>query len=1449
MRRLLIPALLLLAVLSGPASALPAARVENQDLDLRFEPEDHRLAGTADLSLATDGELGFFLHANLEVKEVLLGEGKPAEFARTDASKDPFLVGYRVDATGAKRVRIRYEGTLYDAVRRDEALSFVIGDDCRGLVGPEGIFLVEGSGFHPLTDGLCRYDRIRIDVPEPLRAVTQGKLLSRENIDGREVTTWKCATPLDGLAMQAGEYVVDTREVDGVLLSTYFFARDREHSKFFLDQTEGYLKTYVELLGPFPWPKFDIVENFFTTGYGMPSYTLLGADVVQVAVRMAPRYGGNIPPGFVDHELVHCWWGNSVYPDYETGNWCEGLTSYCTNYYRKEREDAGEALAHRKRTATNFSIRVSEANDYPLTAFRGKTEEVDNDIGYGKASMVFHMLRRDIGDGPFWAALRTVAKEFAGRKAAWKDFEAAFSKTSGKDLSGFFAQWLDRKGAPSLRAGAVSVERREDGQFLVKAEVLQGGEPWAVKVPVRAEWAEGSDTRIADLTGPKSEVSFVLTRPPVRVSVDPDFHLFRRVPLDEIAPCLNLTLESKDKVYVVPEGSEGYRKLAEMAVARKGGGIETATADLPAKDCILFGRPEENPGVARVLAAAGITVEGNAVTVRGKKHESDEFWLLWSDRHPTAPGRFVTVFFGTTEKALAGGRLIYHYGWDGFVAYAGRPLDRGDSVKIRPRTEAAVLGPADPGHAAETVGALVDPRLGGRLTGTPGDEATRALLARRLAEAGAVEVREEPFAFDLLDYDDPDAWTVVQGDLAPGAPWMTSFPGAVLPAVISAQCPEGIRIRKIAKHPAPAAEGLLLMVDGETDSVEVLLARVREAAAANPAAVGIPMEVLARKGFGMLAAYPARATGSFAEAAAAQLRGIAAAGDLAGCGVPVVFLDGRLLPPGGETAADARLRVLFILRRVHSANVTGIVPDRRGGTAEAKVALGAHFDGLGEGHSGADDNASGVAAVLEAVRLLAARRDLLGSPVKVMLFSGEECGLRGSAALAATEASGLRAFVNLDTVGAKDVEEAFVIGRSAHPALAATAEACLAAEGFTIGKDIDRFAFRMGSDHWSFHEAGVPSIDLFSGVYRRMNTAEDRPDLVDPAKVARVASAAALALIDLAPEPPRVATVFPGEELFLRNVRMLTNGGENAEAYFPAEDDRLVFQSKRGGLPADQIFTMNLDGTGLRLVSRGGGATTCSYLFPGSKRVVYGTTALSSEAPPPPPDYSHGYVWKLHPEYEIVAHDLDGGNFVRLTNSPGYDAEATISRDGQWIVFTSMRTGDPEIYRMRPDGSELTRLTDAEGYDGGPFFSFDGTKIVWRANRPKAEEERAKYRKLRDFMEVTPTALELWVMNADGSDKRQITDNGAANFGPFFHPDGKRIIFSSNLGAEKGRGMPNFDLYLVNVDGTGLTRITTCPTFDGFPMFTADGKTLVFCSNRDNGNTNSTNVFLADCPD
>jgi TolB protein len=347
------------------------------------------------------------------------------------------------------------------------------------------------------------------------------------------------------------------------------------------------------------------------------------------------------------------------------------------------------------------------------------------------------------------------------------------------------------------------------------------------------------------------------------------------------------------------------------------------------------------------------------------------------------------------------------------------------------------------------------------------------------------------------------------------------------------------------------------------------------------------------------------------------------------------------------------------------------------------------------------------------------------------------------------------------------------------------------------------------------------------------DTSED--DSTDPAAVAPAAPGST----DKDTEPVQAQP----DETHLANLQMLTFAGENAEAYWNSASDELIFQATRPGLTeCDQIFTMDDRGRNLQLVSTGEGRTTCAYFFPNKDRILYSSTHAKSPGCPPPPDYSRGYVWALY-DYDIYTANSDGTGLKRLTETPGYDAEATISSDGDKIVFTSARDGDLEIYTMDPDGSDVRRLTHEEGYDGGPFFSADGRKIVYRAYHPTDLEELEDYRSLLGENLVRPGTLELFVMDADGSNKRQITFNGAANFGPFFHPDGERIIFSSNLNAPDGR---NFDLYLINVDGTGLERVTTHPEFDGFPMFTPDGSRLVFASNRHNRQQGDTNVFVAE---
>jgi Tol biopolymer transport system component len=315
---------------------------------------------------------------------------------------------------------------------------------------------------------------------------------------------------------------------------------------------------------------------------------------------------------------------------------------------------------------------------------------------------------------------------------------------------------------------------------------------------------------------------------------------------------------------------------------------------------------------------------------------------------------------------------------------------------------------------------------------------------------------------------------------------------------------------------------------------------------------------------------------------------------------------------------------------------------------------------------------------------------------------------------------------------------------------------------------------------------------------------------------------------------------FP-QETHLKNIRQLTFGGQNAEAYFSHDGTELIFQSTRGELGCDAIFRMNRDGSQVRQLSSGKGVTTCAFIAPDNNSIIYASTHLEHEGCPPKPDHSQGYVWPLYEAYDIFRAGPEGEDPQRLTDAEGYDAEAVYSPRGDRIVFTSLRGGDLDLYLMNPDGSGVEQLTFAAGYDGGAFFSLEGEWIVWRASRPQGQE-LADYRALLDKGLVRPGRLELYIMNLKERKPVRITANGAANFGPYWHPDGRHIIFSSNMHDPQGR---NFDLYLVDIETREVERVTHYPGFDGFPMFSHDGKQLVFASNRSGKETGETNVFIA----
>ena len=838
----------------------------------------------------------------------------------------------------------------------------------------------------------------------------------------------------------------------------------------------------------------------------MPSATLLGGDVIQHMGMMAQRAGGKIPPGYIDHELVHCWWGNGVFVDYDHGNWCEALTSYCSNYLRKEWESPEEGAKHRRGTRARFAARVRPEEDYPLRKFMGKTEDFENDIGYGKGSMVFHLVRRSVGDEAFFGALQDLTKGFAGKRASWDDIRGCIEKRSGRNLRRLFDAGLDRTGAPVLVLEGCTASPVPGG-WAVAGKVVQRGIPWPLSVPVVVETASGRETATVDAVEAETGFTLRTTALPLRVLLDPDSECWRGFAPGEAPAMLDSALhdyEGLDCLLSTPNSGIPYAAVT-AAVKERGATVCTPKADGTGLD------PAPAPTGTRSLLVLGhlgqgglmeetiklwkprIRVDGNALLVGDARFEGEDVALLASIRNPRDPRRTVTVYGGMSDAALSGARRIFFYGGDGIVVFkAGRPVLRlepeGDESSRAPLLDTALPGAAME-RARGTVDSLCSRPYEGRLAGSEEGRAAAELLVDLLRSDGLAVVTR-PFSFPVTDWDGTSCLGLGEGKEAP------------VPGVPFCFSPPATEWRTFAPLP----------VDADT-SVESFLAALRETiekGAEGVLVVGPPDPPPALADFLVHAARLPDA-----ERAKMQNPLLAVEGKRSRLlqpefevKVPVVYLGQEK----GRSWRPSVVRSPVTRTVVETANLFAVIPGSDPGLAGEAVLLGAHHDHLGPGFPGANDDASGVAAVREAARALLAAKGSLRRSVVVALFGAEEWGLRGSKEFIDHPPEGFPkviAALTLDTVGQKGVADVNIVGASVYPAMGSLASRCLAGAGLKTGRDIDKFAFAWGSDHYSFHRAGVPAVDLFSAEYRTMHTAADAPDTVDPGKVASLARAAA----------------------------------------------------------------------------------------------------------------------------------------------------------------------------------------------------------------------------------------------------------------------------------------------------------------------------------------------------
>lgn len=651
--------------LTAAASAHPLP--VHHDLSITLYPQNQGLTGTDTLKLTghKGTEVSLTLADDAHITGVSI-EGTAAAYRFRDGR-------LRIPVSGDVRkgdikLVVSYEAFFRDAVPDDPVYTEDPSYGVTGVISPEGTFLLAGAGWYPDLPGSRPTFGLRVQAPDGYEAVTQGKRVDRRTDGGVTTSVWEIAQQSRGLALSAGSYVVRETKHRGVPVYTYFFPEDDHLSEQYRESAAAYLSLYTELLGPYPFQKYAVVENFFPTGYGFPSYTLLGRTVLRLPFILETSLA---------HEVAHAWWGNGVLVDYDQGNWSEGLVTYIADHLLKERLSAAQARAYRLQALRSYATLVSPETDFPLQAFTSRVSPATHAVGYGKGAMVFHMVRQLVGDTAFWTGLRNVFREKLFQRASWDDFALALEGASGRNLRPFFQQWVARSGGPTL--ALQDVEAREDKQgWTIRARLVQQTPHYDLGVPLRLE-ADGLriDAKIS-LTGQAADFMLRSKTAPSRLLVDPDVDLFRRLDPDEIPPDINAIKGSMSLVAVVARGlskkSVEASKILLEALGQKDVPVlheaETAPEQLEGHDVLYLGVPEGHMHLSSL--ARTLSVSPTRFTVEGMTYHDPDDVLFVVFPHPQDGQRVAGLFQPLSAKAIARvARKIPHYGKYSYLVFRG----------------------------------------------------------------------------------------------------------------------------------------------------------------------------------------------------------------------------------------------------------------------------------------------------------------------------------------------------------------------------------------------------------------------------------------------------------------------------------------------------------------------------------------------------------------------------------------------------------------------------------------------------------------------------------------------------------------------------------------------------------------------------------------------------------
>lgn len=987
----------LLILLSSVASAGPASDgppLVRHDISVRLFPDEQRFTAEDIITPPTGMKsVKFALHSGLA--PVSASSGVVIRHVEGGGQAELYLADL---PEGVSSFKVAYGGVIHhpiEQVGKEQARGY---SHTPGIISKDGVYLGGSSLWYPVIgDGLVTFD-LRVDLPAGWDAVSQGSRRLHERSDEKTAVIWTSSEPQEEIYLVAARFKERQRPAGRISAMVFLREDDRALAEKYLDATARYLALYEKLIGPYPYDKFALVENFWETGFGMPSFTLLGPKVVRLPFIINTSY---------PHEILHSYWGNSVFPDYGRGNWSEGLTAYLSDHLIKEQQSGG-GMEYRQSTLQKYADYVASEKDFPLTAFRSRHSSSSEAIGYGKSLMLFHMLRLDIGDEPFILGLQDFYRKKKFRSAAFEDLKESFSSVSGRTLDAFFKQWVERTGAPSLNLGPVSNERAGEGfELSFSLEQTQAGQPFMLSVPfaVTVEGRKEAIQRSLEMNGRVENVVMRLPSRALRIDIDPEFDIFRRLDPEELPPAISLPLGAKKMIVIVPASAGERMKEAYLELGRS-----------------LAGSGPDNVVIMQDTELEMLPDDA-AVAVLG-----------WENR-----------FFSDALSAF-----------EGYDLRLSRDRIRVGVSTLPAKDHSAVFTARRGGKGGQGVMLIVTDR----------HESLKG-LGRKLPHY-------HKYSYLVFEGEEPanvakGRWPVLQSPMTSFVPGPS---GEIIPAEIGVLAQR----RPLAEMP-------------QSLSKEEMLRTVRYLSGEELGGRGLGTEGLEKA-----AAYIENAFRS--------------------AGLRPYDKKGGYYQIWEEKVKDQNLPVKM-------KNVIGVLPGKKKGC----VVVGAHYDHLGMAgpdvisqnigrpHPGADDNASGVAVLIELANVLgkslSPERDIIFAA-----FTAEESGRTGSKRFISEGLAGqCIGMINIDTVGRLGRKKLLVLGAGS----AREWPHIFRGAGFVTGVEVETVSEELdSSDHKSFHDAGIPAVQLFSGPHPDYHRPSDTQDRIDPEGLLKAASVAKEAIEYLA---------------------------------------------------------------------------------------------------------------------------------------------------------------------------------------------------------------------------------------------------------------------------------------------------------------------------------------------